>query len=177
MEHLKKIKEKIRSIYKIHYHSIHSSDNHEETMRYSKLFFDYNSQKFLTKRTGIFYNKFESILEKFIISKIDHHNFVFSGSAVMAALGLREPKDLDVFHTKELLLPHELSSHNSQIIYLKGYSINELIFNPKNYFYYMGYKFLNLNIILKMKVNRYSDKPKEKDKIDIDTIHQFLNGY
>ena len=175
LEHLKKIKEKIRSIYKIHYHSIHSSDNHEETIRYSKLFFDYNSQKLLTKRTGIFYNKFESILEKFIITKKDHHNFVFSGSAVMAALGLREPKDFDVFHTEDLLLPNELSSHNSQIIYLKGYSINELIFNPKNYFYYMGYKFLNLNIILRMKVNRYSDKPKEKDKVDIDTIRQFLN--
>ena len=80
----------------------------------------------------------------------------------MAALGLREPKDFDVFHTEDLLLPNELSSHNSQIIYLKGYSINELIFNPKNYFYYMGYKFLNLNIILRMKVNRYSDKPKRK---------------
>jgi len=175
LEHLKKIKEKIRSIYKVHFHSIHSSDDHAETIRYSKLFFDFNSQRMLTKRTGIFFNKFESVLEKLIISKIDHHNFVFSGSAVMAALGLREPKDLDVFHIDVWRLPNGLSSHNSQIIYLDGYSINELIFNPRNYFYYMGYKFLNLEIILKMKVKRYSEKPKEKDKTDIDIINQFLN--
>lgn len=174
IEHIKKTKEKIRSIYNIHFHSIHSSDNHEETIRYSKLFFNSNSQFYLTRRSKVFFNRFEKLLENLISSNIDHHNFVFSGSSVMGALGLREPKDFDIFHTLDFSLPNYLSSHNSQIKYLNKFSVQELIFNPRNYFFYMGYKFLNLKIILEMKVNRYQVRPKEKDYNDIKIIREFI---
>ena len=176
VDHLKKVKEDIRKVYNIHFHSIHSSDNHEETIRYSKLFFDKNSEKLLTKRPNIFYAKLENLLQELSNDKIDHHNFVFSGSAVMGALGLREPKDFDVFYDESFTLPDDFSSHNNQIIYLNGYSINELIYNSKNYFFYMGYKFIKLDIVLKLKINRYKLKPKAKDEKDIKIIQEYLNN-
>ena len=175
-DHLKKVKENIRKIYNIHFHSIHSSDNHEENIRYSKLFFDKNSEKLLTKRPNIFYTKLEILIQKLNNNRIDHHNFVFSGSAVMGALGLREPNDCDVFYDESFSLPNDFSSHNNQIIYLHGYSINELIYNPKNYFFYMGYKFINLDIVLRLKINRFKLKPKTKDEKDIKIIQEYLNS-
>lgn len=175
-DHLKKVKENIRKIYNIHFHSIHSSDNYEENIRYSKLFFDKNSEKLLTKRPNIFYKKLESFIQKLNNNRIDHHNFVFSGSAVMGALGLREPNDFDVFYDESFSLPNDFSSHNNQIIYLHGYSINELIYNPKNYFFYMGYKFINLDIVLRLKINRFKLKPKTKDEKDIKIIQEYLNS-
>ena len=44
MSYLKKIKEEIRSFYQIRFHSIHSSDDHNETIRYSKIFFHTKTQ-------------------------------------------------------------------------------------------------------------------------------------
>ena len=172
--HLKKIKEEIRKLYNIHFHSIHSSDDHIETIRYSKIFFHSNTQVLSQKRKGRFFNKLELALEELIKINIDSSQFVFSGSAVMAALGLREPKDLDVFHTENFNLPNNISSHNSQIKYVKQ-KINELIFNPKKYFFYMGFKFLHPKFILEMKINRNKIKPNIKDHNDIEILEKFLS--
>ena len=172
---LKKLKEEIRNIYKIHFHSIHSSDNHIETIRYSKIFFHSNTQELLPKRKGIFYDNFEQNIENLNSSNIDSSQFVFSGSAVMAALGLRNPKDLDAFHSENFILPKSVSSHNSQIKYLK-YKLNELIFNPKNYFFYMGFKFLHPKVLLKLKENRNTIKNNTKDNEDIKILKLFLSN-
>jgi len=171
---LKKIKEEIRSLYNIHFHSIHSSDNNIETINYSKIFFHSNTQLFSQKRKGHFFDNFEKALENLNIIKVDYSQFVFSGSTVMAALGLRSPKDLDAFHSKDYILPSLISSHNSQIKFLK-IKINEIIFNPKNYFFYMGYKFLNPNLLLQLKQNRNKKKFNPKDMEDIKILKEFLN--
>ena len=54
-KNLKKIKEVIRKLYNIHYHSIHSSDNQFETINYSKIFFHPNTQLFSQKRKNYFF--------------------------------------------------------------------------------------------------------------------------
>ena len=172
--HLKKMKEEIRKLYKIHFHSIHSSDDHQETIKYSKIFFHSNTQILSQKRKEHFFNKLELALEELTKKNIDSSQFVFSGSAVMGALGLREPRDLDVFHTENFNLPNNISSHNSQIKYVKQ-KINELIFNPKKYFFYMGFKFLHPKFILEMKINRNKIKPNTKDHNDIEILEKFLS--
>ena len=53
-ENLKKIKEVIRKLYNIHYHSIHSSDNQFETINYSKIFFIQIHNSFRKKEKTIF---------------------------------------------------------------------------------------------------------------------------
>ena len=92
----------------------------------------------------------------------------------MASLGLREPKDLDAFHLENFKLPKIISSHNSQIKYIKE-KINELIFNPKKYFFYMGFKFLHPKFLYKIKINRNKIKPNNKDENDIKLLKEFLN--
>ena len=54
LENLKKIKEEIRKLYDIHFHSIHSSDNHTETIRYSKIFFILIHNYYLKKERAFF---------------------------------------------------------------------------------------------------------------------------
>ncbi len=171
---LKKIKEEIRRFYNIHFHSIHSSDNQLETINYSKIFFHPNTQFFSQKRKGHFFDNFEKALENLNLMNVAYSQFVFSGSTVMAALGLRNPKDLDAFHSKDYILPSMISSHNSQIKFL-NIKINEIVFNPKNYFFYMGYKFLNPNLLLKLKQNRNKNKLNQKDLEDINILKEFLN--
>ncbi|MDC0216935.1 hypothetical protein OAJ70_02315, partial [Pelagibacteraceae bacterium] len=170
---LKQIKEEIRSLYNIHFHSIHSSDNQLETINYSKIFFHPNTQYFSQKRKGHFFDNFEKALENLNVMKRDYSQFVFSGSTVMAALGLRSPKDLDAFHTKDFILPNSISSHNSQIKYL-NIKINEIIFDPRNYFFYMGFKFLSPKLLLKLKRKRNMDRINLKDSEDIEILNKFL---
>ena len=173
VSYLKKIKEEIRSFYQIRFHSIHSADDHNETIRYSKIFFHTKTQILLSKRKVNFFFKLEKLLEELKKININSSQFVFSGSAVMAALGLREPKDFDAFHSTCFILPKNISSHNSQNKYLNE-NINELIFNPKKYFYYMGFKFLDPKIILNLKINRNNVKENLKDKNDIKILKNFL---
>ena len=40
----------------------------------------------------------------------------------------------------------------------------------------MGYKFIKLDIVLKLKINRYKLKPKAKDEKDIKIIQEYLNN-
>ena len=172
-EFLKKIKDDIRSIYKIHFHSIHSSDNNVETLSYSKIFFHSTSLQILKKRQTKFFLKLEIFLEELNTLKLNASDFVFSGSSVLAALGFRAPKDIDLFHTDSFKLPGETNSHNNQIGYIKT-SINEVIFNPKNYFYYMNYKFLHPRLLLELKTGRNAIKPNNKDREDIKFLKKFI---
>ena len=47
---------------------------------------------------------------------------------------------------------------------------NEIIYNPENYFYFNGFKFISLNILKKMKQNRNE----EKDKNDLKLINKLI---
>jgi len=172
-KNLKKIKEVIRKLYNIHYHSIHSSDNQFETINYSKIFFHPNTQLFSQKRKNYFSGNFEKFLENLDLDNLDCSKFVFSGSTVMAALGLRDPKDIDAFHSKNYTLPKLVSSHNSQIKFL-NIQIDEIIFDPRNFFFYMGFKFLNPELLLILKKNRNKYNANLKDLKDIEILQDFL---
>ena len=91
----------------------------------------------------------------------------------MAALGLRDPKDIDAFHSKSYTLPKLVSSHNSQIKFL-NIQIDEIIFDPRNFFFYMGFKFLNPELLLILKKNRNKYNANLKDLKDIEILQDFL---
>ena len=166
---LKKMKEEIRSYHNVHYHSIHSSDNQSVTLRYTKLFFHEASSKILANKN------------------INQNNFAFSGSMTLAAMGIRAPNDIDIVHDEDFNFnlnifkksPFNeyggLHSHNEHISnYLPNYEIVELIYNPKYFFYYMGFKFINPKIIYELKIKRYNRTKKKKDIKDINDIKNFF---
>jgi hypothetical protein len=93
------------------------------------------------------------------------------GSAVLAAYGLREGKDLDFVHHFPLAddLPAPLGSHN-EYIGLYDASVDELIYDPANFFYFRGFKFASLPIIARLKRVR----GERKDKRDLQLMSRAL---
>jgi hypothetical protein len=93
------------------------------------------------------------------------------GSAVLAAYGLREGKDLDFVHHFPLAddLPAPLGSHN-EYIELYDTSVDELIYDPANFFYYRGFKFASPQIIARLKRVR----GERKDKRDLRLMSRAL---
>ena len=187
---LKIMKEEIRKYHKVHYHSIHSSDNHIETERYSKIFFHEESSKILANKRNNYFLGFEKVLEVLSNKQINQDNFAFSGSMTLAAIGIRSPNDIDIIHEKNFKFDLDffkdspfnefggIHSHNIHVNrYLPEYKTSELIYNPKNFFYYMGFKFLHPKLVLNFKINRYKKNHKDKDLKDIKEINNFLDSY
>ena len=90
----------------------------------------------------------------------------------MAAYGLRDGKDLDFLHHFSLPaggLPPELGSHN-EYAELYGASVDDLIYDPANHFYFSGFKFVALPVIARMKKAR----GEPKDRSDLALIRKVL---
>jgi hypothetical protein len=101
-------------------------------------------------------------------------DFVIDGSTILSIYGIRESNDIDYLSRK--LLPKELStkgldSHDNQIEY-HGKTKEELIYDPQNFFFFMGLKFISLRQVLKMKRIRGN----RKDLRDCDNIDAFFYG-
>lgn len=170
-------KEKIRNIYKIENHSVHINDMHEETLRLSQLFFNENSIHFLNYASIIQPAHFRYLFieyKKFLkANNVDPEFFCVDGSAVMAAYGIRDCRDLDYLHKgyEHIRYGNEdvIGSHNAEIHH-HTIGINEIIFNPDNHFYYNGIKFCSLDEIKYMKQKR----GEPKDYQDINLIADYI---
>ena len=88
------------------------------------------------------------------------NDIVIGGSFPLSLYGYIPSLDID-FLSIEINkdLDKEICSHNS---YEKFYNkpLNELIYNPDNYFYFNGIKLLKLDIIIEFKRNRNEIKDK-----------------
>ena len=92
-------------------------------------------------------------------------------SAVMAAYGLRDCRDLDFLSHAEPApaTPHPgLGCHNKEIDHY-GVHRDEIIYNPQHHFYHRGLKFCTLNVVKVMKWKRREPK----DLVDLQLILEF----
>ena len=165
--------QEINNIYKSELNNIYISQNHELTYECAKFLFHYNSVIMTAERMDLFFLNFEKILFNVKNEYKNINNFIFTGSSVMSALGIRKPKDFDIFHTNDFILPEFLSSDNSKIK-LINYTLEELLFDPRNHFFYMGLKFIHPKILLELKKKKYLLNKNEKDKDDIELLKKFL---
>lgn len=152
-----KLKEEIRDIYKIEKHSVHATDNINETIEMARILLSQNSIDFMNHCNSTKFKSTFDILND--TSKYDLENTVFTGSIVLALYGIREANDLDfidINNTKD--------SHND---YLNIYnvSLEDAIYDPNNYFIYFNIKFLKLEIIKRFKENRNEGKDKDDLKL------------
>ena len=156
------LKEKIRDIYKIEKHSVHATDNIKETIEMARILLSRNSIEFMNKCNS---TKFKSTFEILNdTSNYDLENTVFTGSIVLALYGIREANDLDFID-----INNSKDSHNDYLDIYK-LSLNDVIYNPNNYFIYFNIKFLKLEIIKQFKENRNEGK----DKDDLKLIEMIL---
>ncbi len=153
-------KQKIRDLFDRGKSAVHINDTHEETLRIAQSVLNAHSVHFLNsaqpKALHHFDHYFAQYKKWLTAADVDQDCFCVDSSAVLAAYGLRDCKDLDFLHYGyDKQLPHiaGVDSHNS---YAHHYPIHkdEIIFHPDYHFYYKGVKFASLDMVRLMKLTR-----------------------
>jgi len=178
LENMLLAKNEIRDLFGISNHSVHINDTHDESIELSNILFNANSIHFLNYAKVVNFKWFQNLLDEYKVflkkNNIDGECLCIDGSAIMAAYGIRAARDLDYLHHgyEDMVSGYkEIGSHNHSAD-LYASSIDDVIFNPANYFYYDGLKFATLDILKKMKIKRGEDKDSE----DVMLIDNFLKG-
>lgn len=171
------LKEEIRDLYGIGNHSVHINDTYSETLKTAGHVFNDNSIHFLNNcKPNLMPNfqRFVEILIRWISSSgVDPENVCVDSSAVLSAYGLRDCRDLDFLYHEDFINTGllDVSCHNEEMKYYT-HKKDDIIFNPRNHFYYQGLKFASLDVILAMKNNRNE----EKDVIDVELIKSLISN-
>lgn len=192
-----KYKTRLRDILGNH-HQVHITDNDDDTMIVGRLLLHQPSINFINNASINTYDQINEQLESYkqqinalyksynkekqekenmnqILNKKQFQDlFAITSSYVLGLYGIRKNNDIDFVYSNYTLsreLDDQLKplSHNPYLEYYPD-TINNMIYDPKNYFYYMGVKCLNLDIILKMKQKR-NEIP--KDINDVKLIQNF----
>lgn len=171
LDEVLKIKDKIRDIFNVGKHSIHITDTKEEAIRVARVVFNDNSIHFLNyakpNRYISTHTKIDKFKEFITQNELDVNDVVLDSGIVLSAYGLRESSDIDYFvDDNEKLKYHneELEYHDEELEYHDEEKL-ELIYNPKNYFYFNDFKFISFNQLYKMKQNRAEEKDKNDCKM------------
>tara|TARA_R110002074_G_scaffold131233_1_gene273631 strand:- start:1518 stop:2780 length:1263 start_codon:yes stop_codon:yes gene_type:complete len=160
LETVKEMKNKIRALFNVGNHSVHINDFHEETIRIAKTVFNDNSIHFLNNRKNILFPNHR----KLISATKPNDNTVITGSSVLSLYGLRDCKDLDLIYYNNA----PADSHNQ---YLKTHyklTLDNIVNDPRYHLYHHGFKYVSLDVIKNMKIER--NEP--KDIIDVKLIEK-----
>lgn len=176
LEKVIELKKKIRDIFKIENHSIHISDNQLETKTMAQLLYNLNSCEFLNfaepyKYDYVFKKLFD--FKEVIKNKAyKDERFIIDSSAVLEICGVRQARDIDYltdYKNIENSFGNDIDNHESQLKYY-GCTVQELLYNPQNYFYFYGIKFVAIKKLMEMKKNRNESK----DIKDVKLCKSFL---
>lgn len=148
----------IREIFNIGNHSIHITDTHEQAIQMSKLLFNDNSITFMNYGNPLKYKK--STRKTFDFSH-SYNNVTITGSSVMELYGICDANDVDYFcgdNASEIVG----DSHN-QYLSIYGLELGDVLYDQRNFFYYLDIRVLSLKNLYDFKKNRLEGK----DKVDI----------
>lgn len=155
------LKESLRKKFHLLNGTIHSPDDFYEYSHLLQILLVKNSRKNL-HRINLQYA--QQMSERMEILQSFASDSLVVGSGTLALLGVRESRDLDlVFY--ENSIPKKNSSvdiHNSYWR-TKGFNVDELIDNPKDFVLVLGVKYISLTKLVRFKLNRRE----RKDAIDI----------
>lgn len=161
------VKERIRELYHVGKHSVHIPDTHHESIRIAKTVFHDKSLQYINKITLPLNNHNRALLQKYhtLVNNSSHDvdDFCVDSSFILAMYGLREAKDLDYLCSipNQSFNHDHIDNHFSQLPYYSK-PLRELIYDPSNFFYFAGLKFLTLENLYAMKKTRNE----EKDRVD-----------
>ncbi|MBQ1467084.1 MAG: hypothetical protein IIZ27_01270 [Solobacterium sp.] len=163
---LVQIKEEIRDVYHLEKHSMHATDNDQETREMAEILLSGETIHFLNACQPLkFPNTFELLAQT---SEHDPQKTIYTGSIVLALYGIRQAEDLDY-----LSLEEDENSHNK---YLDLYemTLEEAFHDPGNSFVYFDNHFLTLDVIKNFKKNR--DEGKDRDDLKLIDLVLSSNG-
>lgn len=180
-----RIKEKqfLRDLWKKDKHSIHITDTMEEANRVTRMFFNENSRKFMkVDRRQEFYsqNAYDMFNEYIKLAPDDifeREKIALEGSVVLDLHNIRAAKDIDyvTYDNSINFSSQTIEKHSAQEHKYHTQDIEEILTNPKYYFYYKGYKIINIDELLSYKKNRLVEK-NPKDSRDIAKIENFMSN-
>lgn len=166
------IKEKIRNLFNLKKDSVHITDHYNDTFRVSSSLLNENSIKFLNYGTNIISEKSKNLLIQYFKKVNQDENYIITSSVLLELFGLREAKDIDYIHLNDNKLSlSNISPHTGKWLDYYPQNKDDIIYNPNNYFYINGHKFVSLDIIKLMKQNRNENK----DVNDIKLINSISN--
>lgn len=177
IEQVLKIKEEIRSIFNIGKHSVHITDNSEETRRLSRIVFNKNSLHFINNAKPNKYPGFDEKINYFKEEIYKHGltlgNYVLDSGMVMGAYGIRSPDDID-YLTDSRHIHADLIDHHVECLTHHDALEVDLVDDPSRHFYYEDVKLISLHQLYKMKTQRRNNK----DIYDISKINGLIQaGY
>lgn len=171
IEKVREIKEEVRKIYNIGFSSVHITDTKEEAIRISQFILNKNGLHFL-KYANPFkiksLNKQLEVYQQFLEdNNINNQDIVLDSSILLSLYGIREANDIDYLLADKFSITKiydNIEPHDEVLKYYKEQKIN-LIYNPKYFFYYKGFKFISFDSLYFMKKNRNEEKDKNDIKI------------
>lgn len=172
------VKNQIRDLFQLNNHSIHITDNQTETVELAKLLLNSNSIDFLNIGKPYTYPSFvyrlEGIKNKIIKAGLSLDDFVIDSSSTLALYGLRDAEDIDYLSVKEdyLNIKDDFFSNHNKYISFYNVSLENLVYNPENYFIFNDIKFVTLQRLRIFKKNRNEIK----DKTDIQLIDSAMKN-
>ena len=167
---IKKFKEDIRKDIGLGNHSIHTTDSRNDNLL--NIILNNNTIKFFNKADMYKYKDVYKKIDKakliFNKNKIDTNNILIDGSSILSLYGLRDSNDIDLL-VKDESLNKYFDIHNNEL-YLYDKELDDILYNPDNYIYFEGLKYISLDL-LKYKKEKRGEK---KDKKDIELIDLVL---
>lgn len=182
LDEVLKIKDKIRALFNVGKHSVHITDTKEEAIRTARVVFNDNSVHFLNyARPNIHlstHEKINSFNEFLLKNNVNTIDVALDSGTVLSAYGLRESSDIDYFvddNIKISVRGENIELHDEVLKHHNEEKL-ELIYNPKNYFYFNDLKFISLKQLYRMKINRGEAKDIDDCKM-METLidYNFLN--
>ena len=166
LEQVEAKKKIVRDIFNIGNHSIHITNNPEETIRLGQLLFNSNGVHFLNHGypRKLSDTRIKSVSDKLSLRGIDKNDVVLDEELIMDIYGFRQSGYKKWLKTNTLKENIELGADSTNEFYSEIQS--DLADNPENYFLYKGVKLISMKQVYLMKVARQS----ERDIADIKLI-------
>lgn len=160
LELMRQCKTEIRALFNIAKHSVHSTDTHEEAIILARALFNDNSVQCLNHRHIISFPLFDECFKSYrnwLKYNVDKSKwFCADAEAVMAVYGLRDSDDFGYLCSQEGIpdfgIPG-ITNHGSQAGCYPC-SLEDILSEPENHFFYKGVKFCSLSVAKKMKEQR-----------------------
>ena len=160
---------------------MHINDLHSECIRICLSVLNKNSIDLLNKtKLNSSSNKLFSYLKEFDNyikkNKLDKELIALDESMVLSAYSLRDAKDIGfLLHSSvsskvKLKSSSHIAIHNEYVSRFYKKKLDDIIMDPRNYFYFKGLKFVSLSLLFEMKESRKYIK----DIIDIELIKNIL---
>ena len=157
-------KARLRALFDLKNFPVHINDTHDETVWIAEHiltpnsnFFMNHAQPWLSMKFLKYLNLFHNEINQKGLAK---DKFCLIDDAVLSAFGLRDTKHINYLYfgdTTSVNLSSEFRANNNEIL-SQRISIDEFIFDPRNYFYFRGIKFVSPSALAELQCGQNTSK-------------------